>query len=449
MKTITIQKGLDIPVKGEPRQEIRSAQEVRRVALVGDDYIGLKPTMLVQVGDKVALGQPVFSDKKNAGVHFTAPGSGRVEAIHRGAKRKFLSLVIALEGDEEQDFSRAIAVPPESQPKEALRELLLESGLWTAMRTRPYGKVPAADGVPSSLFVTALDTGPLAADPQVIINEQRELFELGLSVFSRMLEVPVHLCIRPGDNLVGVEGIQSWGFDGPHPAGLPSTHIHFVDPVGGPKQVWHICYQDVIRVGYLFTHGRLSTEKTVALGGEGFADPALVRTRIGASLDELCSNELAGGEQWRVLSGSVLDGRINDEQTGYLGRYHRQVSALPEGDGSSLFGWMVPGKKRFSITGLFTSALEPPGKRFSFLTAVWGGKRAIYPLEVYDRVMPLDILPLALLRSLSVGDTEKSAALGCLELVEEDLALCSFVCPGKNEFGPMLRDVLNTIEKEG
>ncbi|PID72188.1 MAG: NADH:ubiquinone reductase (Na(+)-transporting) subunit A [Desulfobulbus propionicus] len=453
MKTLTLKKGLDIPAQGEPRQEIRQGKKVTRIALVGDDYIGLKPTMLVKEGDRVALGQPLFTDKKNPAVLFTAPGSGRVEAIHRGAKRKFLSLVISLEGEEEKDFSELIPKSPQAAPPAVLREVLLESGLWTAFRTRPYGKVAGGNDTPSSLFVTALDTNPLAADPLVILENQRELFKQGLAVVKHMLDVPVHLCMRPTakatEGGAELEGVEMWGIEGPHPAGLPSTHIHFIDPVQAGKQVWHICYQDVIRIGHLFTHGRLSVEQIVALGGEGFVDPSLVRTRMGASLDELCAEEIDTKSEWRLLSGSILDGRIKDQETGFLGRYHRQVSVLEEGDGSSLLGWVVPGKKRFSITGLFTSALSSPGSRFPFLTALWGGKRAIYPLDVYDRVMPMDILPLPLLKSLAVKDTEKSSALGCLELIEEDLALCSFVCPGKNDFGPMLREVLNTIEKEG
>ncbi len=452
MKTFTIKQGVDLPLKGLPQQQIRQGAAVRHVALVGDDYLGLKPTMLVKEGEQVKLGQPVFVDKKNPGFQFTAPGSGTVKAIHRGAKRKFESLVISLEGEEAVSFAQATEVPVEQQEAEVIRGLLQESGLWPALRTRPFGRIPAAESVPSSLFITAMDTNPLAADPAIIIAADKACFELGLRVLQKMLEVPLHLCVSPNATDVAatdVAGVTTWAFDGPHPAGLPSTHIHFIDPVHAQKQVWHIDCQDVIRIGYLFTHGCLSTNTVVAFSGEGFTAPALVQTHLGASLDEICSDERVAADGYRLLSGGVLDGRAVGEFTGYLGRYHRQVSTLREGSGRSLFGWLSPGKDRFTATGLFLSAFAKQKSRFSFLTAVWGGHRAIYPLSVYEKVMPLDIIPLPLLKSLAVGDAEKAAELGCLELVEEDLALCSFVCPGKNEFGPMLRAVLGTLEQEG
>ncbi|WP_028583971.1 Na(+)-translocating NADH-quinone reductase subunit A [Desulfogranum mediterraneum] len=451
MKNITVQQGLDLPLKGAPEQVIREGAPVDRVALVAEDYLGLKPTMLVREGDRVKLGQPLFTDKKNPGFSFTSPGSGRVEAIHRGPKRRFDALVVALEGEEEICFEQAQALPPEQHSPESIRELLQQSGLWTSLRSRPFGRIPRSDSRPSSLFVTALDTNPLAPDPEVIIAPRQELFVLGLRVLVRMLAVPLHLCLPPASPLatLGVEGVQSWSFSGPHPAGLPSTHIHFIDPVHENKEVWQLCYQEVIRIGALFHHGRLQQEQVVALGGEDFHRPGLVRTRLGASLRQLCSHELAERDDQRLLSGTVLDGRPWRQADGYLGRYHRQLSVLREGSGRSLFGWLAPGRDRFSVTGLFLSAFSAKGRLLPMMTAAWGGRRAIFPLDVYERVMPLDIIPLPLLKALAVGDSEKAAALGCLELIEEDLALCSFVCPGKNEFGPMLRQVLTSIEQEG
>ncbi len=450
MKTVTIRRGLDIPMAGLPEQRIESAAPVERVGLVGDDCIGLKPTMLVQEGERVKFGQPLFTDKQNEAAIFTSPGAGTVVAINRGAKRRFESLVIRLEGDDQVHFASGPDDARSGSP-EKLRLLLQQSGLWCNLRTRPFGRIPAAAAVPSSLFVTAMDTNPLAADPLVVIDEQPELFRLGIDILRRTLSTPIHLCSRPGVVLPGadLEGVESWGFTGPHPAGLPSTHIHFIDPVHSGKEVWHICAQDVLAIGHLFAFGRLAAERVVALGGTGFARPRLVRTRLGASLGELCRDErLADGGTYRLLSGSPLDGRPFEERTGFLGRYHRQVSLVAEGSGRSLFGWLTPGLDRFSVTGLFASSLAR-GKRFPFMTATWGGQRAIYPLGTYEKVMPLDIVATALLKSLAVGDIEKSMALGCLELIEEDLALASFVCPGKNEFGPMLRTLLTAIEEEG
>jgi Na+-transporting NADH:ubiquinone oxidoreductase subunit A len=449
METITIRRGLDIPLAGEPTQQVEPRPIISEVGLVGSDYSGLKPSLLVQEGDRVVLGQPLFAEKNNAGIFFTAPACGTVTAIRRGEKRAFQALVIQVEGESAVEFSEA-SRPIEQQTPESLRLLLQRSGLWCAFRTRPFGRIPKADANPASVFVTALDTDPLAADPQLIIRRRHEAFRIGLAALRRMLAVPIHLCARPDFVLDGpaLDGILLWGFAGPHPAGLPSTHIHHIDPVHTGKQVWHLDAQEVIAIGRLCTTGRLDPDRIIALGGPGVRQPRLLTTRQGASLAQLCEGELGEPGPWRILSGSVLDGRPQDAATGFLGRYHRQVAVIGEGDGRSLFGWLAPGRDRFSRTGLFVSRLFPR-RRLPLVTALWGGRRAIYPLGVYEKVMPLDIVATPLLKSLAVGDTEKAIELGCLELIEEDLALCSFVCPGKNEFGPMLRGVLTAIEQGG
>ena len=448
MKTIHITKGLDIPISGCPEQKIRQSNPIRQVALVGDDYIGMKPTMLVQPGDKVVTGQPLFTDKKNEGVVFTSPGCGTVMGVNRGAKRKFESINIALDGEEGLTFCEPSDHPQEIPP-EKIRDILVESGLWTAFRTRPYGKIPAIGSPPASLFITAIDTAPLCCDPLVIIRESPKEYQLGLKILRQLVRAPIHYCTGQAllEPFEQVDGLEYWSFQGPHPAGLPSTHIHFIDPVHENKTVWHIGFQDVIRIGYLFSTGQLRTECIIALGGSGVMKPSLVRTRLGASLINQCRQELTF-EDLRVISGSVLSGRESRENYAFLGRYHTQVSVIEDSSGRSIFNWLLPGKKRFSIRPVFASAyvkdfLSPMN------TAMWGGKRAIYPLGTYDEVMPMDIIATSLLKSVVKGDTEKSKALGCLELIEEDLGLCAFVCPGKNEFGPDLREVLSAIELGG
>lgn len=448
MKTIHITKGLDIPISGSPEQKIRQSNSIRQVALIGDDYVGMKPTMLVQPGDKVVTGQPLFTDKKNEGVIFTSPGCGTVVGVNRGEKRKFESINIALDGEGGVTFCDPID-NPEEIPPQTIRELLITSGTWTALRTRPYGKTPAIGSEPSSLFITAIDTAPLGPDPQVIIRESQQEYLLGLKILRRLVSSPIHYCtgaesLEPYEQ---VDGLEYYSFRGPHPAGLPSTHIHFIDPVYEKKTAWHIGYQDVIGIGHLFSTGQLRTERIIALGGSGIMKPSLVRTRLGASLINQCRQELTL-EDLRVISGSVLSGREAKDNYAFLGRFHDQVSVIEDSSGRSIFNWLLPGKKRFSIRPVFASALV---KNFQspMNTALWGGKRAIYPLGTYDEVMPLDIIATSLLKSVVKGDTEKSKALGCLELIEEDLGLCGFVCPGKNEFGPDLRKVLNAIELGG
>lgn len=444
---IKIKSGLDLPICGAPAPVIETARPLRSVALMGCDYHGMKPTMAVQVGDRVKLGQLLFSDKKNPGVLFTAPGAGRVSAIHRGEQRLLQSVVIDLEGDEEVTFASYPVEQLERLEAQAVRDNLQQSGLWTALRSRPFSKVPAVDATPSSIFVTALDTQPLAADPLPIIQAQAADFENGLKVLARLAKL--FLCKAAGASLPGehLAGVQVESFGGPHPAGLPGTHMHFLDPVSASKSAWHLGYQDVIAIGKLFTTGRLWVERVVALAGPVVDKPRLLRTRLGASLDELSAGELQAGRN-RVISGSVLGGRTARGAYAYLGRYHQSISCLHEGHERELLHYLRAGVNKHSVLNIFVSKLMA-AKRFAFDTSTNGSPRAMVPVGNYEAVMPLDILPTQLLRYLIVGDTEMAQKLGCLELDEEDLALCSYVCAGKYEYGPILRDNLNRIEKEG
>ena len=447
MKTIHTTRGLDIPISGLPRQKIRSGQPISKVAVLGDDYIGMKPTMVIKEGDSVKTGQLLFLDKKNPGVKFVAPACGHVLSINRGAKRRFESLVIELSGNESIQFLPENS-NPEDMDEDSIRTLLIDSGLWSSFRTRPYGKIPAVDSIPTSLFITAMDTSPLAADPKVIITAHEEEYRLGLRLLSCFFHsCPIHYCMadREPADCEKTDIFSRWVFKGPHPAGLPSTHIHFIDPVHENKMVWHIDYQDIIAIGHLFLTGHLREEKVISLAGPAALNPALVVTRPGAFLTDLCRSELIL-EDVRVISGSVLSGHESTGNFAFLGRYHNQVSVISDDSGRSFLNWAMPGSERFSIRPMFISALKK-NLSLPFSTALWGGKRAIYPLGTYDQVMPLDIIATSLLKTLFSEDTEKARDLGCLELVEEDLALCSFVCPGKNEFAQPLRRMLTAIEQ--
>jgi len=447
MKIIRTDKGLDIPVSGQPEQNIRPGNQVRQVALLGDDYIGMKPTMQVKEGDRVKAGQLLFTDKRNEGVKFVSPGCGLVSAINRGAKRKFESLVISLDGEESVRFFDPSGKTPAEMGAAEIRTLLIDSGMWAGFRTRPYGKIPGISSSPASLFITAIDTSPLAADPQIIIAHYKKEYQLGLKLLDRLLDVPLHYCtgaetLLPAEKL---DTVNYYSFQGPHPAGLPSTHIHFIDPVYEERSVWHIGYQDVIGIGQLFSTGHIPTEKIISLAGPATLKPSLVITRPGSYLPGLCHREVTLDEL-RIISGSVLSGRKSAGHSAFLGRYHDQVSVVVDSNGRSFFNWAMPGKESFSIKPIFISAFKKQLK-IPFITALWGGRRAIYPLGTYDQVMPMDIIATSLLKAISNGDTEKSKNLGCLELIEDDLALCSFVCPGKNEFAAPLREVLTAIEK--
>jgi len=446
---IKLKQGLEIPISGQPQQVIADAPPARSVALVGFDYIGMKPTMDVQVGDRVQLGQKLFSDKKTPGVDYTAPASGTVSAINRGAKRVLQSVVIDVEGDDAVSFPSWSREAASGLGRGQVRDQLLQSGLWTALRTRPFSKVPSPDSAPRAIFINAMDTHPLAADPALIIGEQPEAFALGQDLLAKLTDGATYLCKAPGADIPqgSASTIRVAEFAGPHPAGLAGTHIHFLDPVGVNKTVWTIGYQDVIAVGRLFLDGRLYTQRVISLAGPQVLEPRLLRTRIGADLEALCAGQLAEGTN-RIISGSILGGRKVQGGTAYLGRYHNQVSVLLEGTHREFMGWLSPGVNKHSDLNIYLSRLLPK-KLLPMNTNTNGSERAMVPVGAYEDVMPMDILPTQLLRALIVGDTQTAQALGCLELEEDDLALCTYVCPGKYEYGPILRDNLTRIEKEG
>lgn len=450
-----ITKGLDLPITGEPQQAISPGKAVTRVALLGADYIGMKPRMEAKVGDVVKRGQLLFEDRKAPGVRFTAPGAGTVVAVHRGEKRAFVSLVIDLAASDEQvEFASFAAVQgksPAALGVDEVKALLLESGLWTAIRVRPFSRVPAPDGSPRAIFITAVDTNPHAPDVGVVLKGREADFARGLQVVAK-LAPKAYLCkssklqIETGQ----VANLKVEDFDGVHPAGNVGTHIHKLEPVNRDRVVWHLGYQDVIAIGALFATGQLDPVRHVTLAGPVVKSPRIVATRLGASLDELTAGELQPGEN-RVISGSVLGGRkAMGEQSGFLGRHHVQVAALEEGRRRELLGWLAPGAGKYSTIPVYLGFLGRLfGKRFNFTTTTNGSPRAMVPIGMYERVMPLDIMPTFLLRSLLSGDTDRAVALGALELDEEDLALCTFVDPGKTDFGVILRKNLSEIEKEG
>lgn len=448
---ITIKKGLDLPISGAPEQTISEGRAVSNVALVGFDYVGMKPTMAVREGDHVKRGSLLFTDKKTEGVRYTSPAAGTIKSINRGERRVFQSVVIEVDEQEESEsFSRFDAEKLDSLDRQQVVDNLVESGLWTLFRTRPYSKVPEIDGVPHSIFVSVMDTNPLAADPVTIVKENPQAFTDGLRVIARLTPGKVFVTTAPGADVPMPESdiIEHHTFNGPHPAGNVGTHIHHLDPASGTRTVWHIGYQDVMAVGRLFTTGEIPVERIVAICGPKAKQPRLVRTRVGASLDQLLEGEVNPEVELRVISGSIFGGRQTIEPTAFLGRYANQITVLEEGRKREFMGWVTPGRNKFSRLNIYVSRLFRR-KPFDMTTTTNGSERAMVPVGLYEEVMPLDILPTQLLRSLIVGDTEMAQKLGALELDEEDLALCTFVCPGKYEYGPILRENLTRIEVEG
>lgn len=443
---IRIKKGLDIPLAGTPLQRIDEGREVSTVAVLGPDTIGLRPAMEVEEGDTVRLGQALYTDANNPEVRFTAPGAGMVEAINRGSRRSLQSVVIRLAGDDEETFDIG---SPQSLSREKATALLLSSGLWTSLRTRPYSKIPGPGSEPVAIFVTAVDTNPHAANPAVVIADAHDAFHHGLIIISKLTSGPVYVCTDCDSQIDAPidKPFVHAEFSGPHPAGLVGTHIHFLSPVSERKTAWHIGYQDVIAVGRLFATGRLNPQRVVSLSGPLAKSPRLLRTRLGASISDLVQDELLPGKK-RLVSGSVLSGRRASGPIAWLGRYHTQVTALAEGNDREFLAWMRPGLDKYSAIRAYASHVFR-GREFRLTTSQNGSPRAMVSIGTFEKVMPLDILATPLLKALLVEDTDTARNLGCLELDEEDLALCSFVCNGKYEYGPFLRKNLAEIEANG
>lgn len=450
-------RGLDLPIEGAPEPGIAEGRPVTRVALLGDDYPGLRPTMHVRAGDAVRRGQLLFEDKKMPGVRFTAPGAGTVVDVFRGERRAFQSVVIELSqaerdgrpsADEVVSFTSYQGKSPEHLDESGVRALLIESGLWTSLRARPFGRVANPADKPHAVFVTAMDTNPLAVSVDEALAGRQEDFDRGLAAVSKLTEGRVYVCTAEDVSFRVPKSARHEIFRGPHPAGTVGYHIHRLDPVNRAKTVWHIGYQDVAAIGRLFDTGELDVGRVISIAGPAIDAPAQVRTRLGAATDELVAGSMSPGEN-RVISGSVLSGRVAaGEAESFLGRYHLQISVLREGREREFLGWLAPGARKFSVKSVFLSALSR-ARAFSFTTSTHGSPRSIVPIGSYEQVFPMDILPTFLLRSLVMGDLERAEQLGCLELEEEDVALCSFVCPGKIDYGVHLRKVLITIEKEG
>lgn len=448
-RAFALKKGLDIPLQGTPEQRIGDAAPLGTVAALGFDFTGLRPRMSVEEGDTVRLGETLFTDKRHPEIRITAPGCGEVVAINRGAKRALQSVVIRLAGDEAVDFGAFAEEQLATLGDEEIRKKLLASGLWAAFRTRPFSKVPAPDAEVPSLFVTAIDTRPLAADPAVIIADAAPDFLRGLDLLLTLTRQKIYLCTAPGGDMPAPDDdrLIRATFAGPHPAGLVGTHVHFLEPVGTRRSAWHIGYQDVIAIGRLFVTGMLPVERIVAIGGPMALNPRLVRTRCGASTEDLLAGEVASG-QVRVISGSVLSGHRAAGPLAWLGRYHDQLTLIAENRDREFLHWMRPGASKYSSERAYAGhLLHRDG--FALTTTQNGSPRAMVPIGSFEKVMPLDILPTPLLKALLVEDTDRARELGCLELDEEDLSLCSFVCNGKYEYGPYLRMTLDEIEVNG
>jgi len=450
MSEFRLRLGLDLPINGTPQQTVHEAAAPKSVAVVGSDYIGLKPRMLVAEGDKVVRGMPLFSHKEAPNVMFVSPCKGRVRGIMRGARRVLQSVIIDVDDSDDEGVNFG-GTGSEGFQRDDVKKILFASGLWTSFLTRPYSKMPLEDDEPSAIFVTAMETEPLAPDASVVVNREQEAFNLGVTAIATLTDGQVYICKALNgaiDDVTGAANIENHQFDGPHPSGLAGTHMHFLNPPSVTNMVWSIGYQDVLAIGHLMRSGYINSSRVISLAGPLARNPRLLKTVSGACLDDLVEGEFDPQSPCRIISGSILSGRIAEGPLAYLGRFSRQVTLIKEDTEQIPFGWIRPQPNKFAVMPVLASAFRR-SKLFNFTSNLNGGRRAMVPTGIFETLMPQDFLPTQLLRSLLVMDTDAAQSLGALELDEEDLALCTFSCPAKYEYGQALRDSLLKIEKEG
>jgi Na+-transporting NADH:ubiquinone oxidoreductase subunit A len=447
---IRIKRGLTLPLVGEPEQLVHPAPAITRVGILPGDYPGLRPQWLVQDGERVRTGQPVLCDASDPSLRITAPATGCVHFEPSASGPGALS--IALEPDEFVEFSACSEDDLAELTDEQVRAQMLAAGLWPAFRTRPFLHIPDAQVRPHAIFVTAMDTQPLAPRAETLIEADLPAFAQGLTAISHLTTGLVYVCKAPAAYVPvpDIVNIKVEEFAGEHPAGLAGTHIHYLDRIGldrvghGDRQVWSINYQDVMAIGRLFTTGRIDPDRVIALAGSQVVDARLLRVRLGADLRQLTAGQLKA-ESGCVLSGSVLHGRAVDDARPYLGRFHQQVAVLPVQPGSPQrwWGW---GTRRFSALPVFLSRLLGISK-FRFCLDAADTPQPPLVTAAFERVWPLRTPVLPLLDALVRQDVPRAIALGALELAEEDLALCSFVCPGRQDYGALLRAVLDQAQR--
>lgn len=449
-KTIKITRGLDIPLQGEAVQDLRQAPRSKVYAVKPPDFHGLTPKMVVKEGDKVKVGSPLFFDKYREQVLFTSPVSGTFTELIRGEKRRILE--VRIEADATDDYVDFGSADPSALSPDEIRQKLLKSGLWPAIRQRPYDIVASPDQTPKSIFVSAFNSAPLGPDMDFVVKGNEASFQKGLDVLQKLTEGDVHLSVHAQKTksaaFLEARGVKVHHFSGPHPAGNIGIQIHHIDAVNKGEVVWHVDVHNLIIIGRLFEQGIYDPRRIVALTGSEVLKPAYYQLISGARIDSFTPDNLRRepGLLLRHISGDALSGtRI--EGDGFLGFYHGQITVIPEGNKPQFLGWIAPNFDKFSISRTFFSFLMPK-KKYRHSTNVRSGERPFVITGLYERVLPMDILPMQLIKSIMINDIDKMEQLGIYEIAPEDFALCEYICPSKIEMQTIIREGLDVIYKE-
>jgi Na+-transporting NADH:ubiquinone oxidoreductase subunit A len=445
-EVIKIRKGLTINLAGEAEKTVTEINP-KCCAIKPTDFVGVFPKLLIQEGDAVKAGSPLFFDKYHEQVKFTSPISGKVKELRRGEKRILLEIVIESDGkDAAVDFGKS---DPDKLTREEIIEKMLISGLWPMIRQRPYSVVADPSAKPKAIIISAFDTAPLAPDYDLIVHSNGEAFQAGIDALAKLTEGIVHLNVsadaQPSGVFINCKKVQLNKFSGKHPAGNVGTQIAFLDPINKGDAIWCLRPQEVLHIGRLFLNGKLDATHMVALTGSEVKRPHYFKTKIGSSITDMIKENLAG-DGVRYISGNPLTGK-KIEKSGYVGFYDSQVSVIPEGDHYEFFGWAMPGLKKFSFSHSFFSWLKP-GAKYRLDTNFNGGERAYVMTGQFEKVFGWDIYPLQLIKSILIEDIDLMEKLGIYEVDEEDFALCEFIDTSKTEIQAIVRRGLELMRKE-
>jgi len=447
MSTIyKIKKGLNINLLGEAEKTIVDLN-AKRFAIKPPDFIGCFPKMLVEEGEIVKKGTPLFYDKYREDIKFTSPVSGKVVEIVRGAKRRLLYVLIESDGNDEAiDFGKADI---NAVKRETIIEKMLASGLWPMLRQRPYSIVADHKVEPKAIFISAFDTAPLAADFDLIVHGKGEEFQAGLDILSKLTRGKVHLNIDAKNTTSKVflnsKNVQINKFSGPHPASNVSVHVSRLDPLNKGEVIWYTGPQEVISIGKLFLEGKFDSERIVAFSGSEVLNPKYFKTYIGARIVNMASANVTEGKN-RYISGNVLTGE-QIEKDGFVGFYDSLVTVIPEGDYYEFFGWIKPGLNKFSFSKTFLSQFFP-NKKYRLDTNMHGGERAFVMTGKLEKVFPFDIYPMQLIKAILVEDIDLMEQLGIYEIDDEDFALCEVIDTSKTSIQQIVRKGLDLMRQE-
>jgi Na+-transporting NADH:ubiquinone oxidoreductase subunit A len=446
-KVINLKRGLNIRLKGDAEKVFGTSIEADKVALKPTDFPGLIPKLLVKTGQEVKAGEPIFFDKYNPEIIFTAPTSGQVVEINRGERRKILEVIIKADGRNESiSFSKA---DPKSLSPEEIKEHLLKSGLWPFIKQRPYGSLAKPSQAPKHIFISCFDSAPLAPDYEFLFNGQASFLQSGIHALAKLTSGKVHLGINPDQAngvFSGLKNVEINQFSGAHPAGNVGVQIHQISPINKGEIVWTITPQGLVFIGKLFETGKIDFSKNIALTGSEVTSPNYIKTLHGANLEKILkgTTQKAGNE--RIISGNVLTGTKVAEDN-FLGFFDSQITVIPEGDKYEFMGWANPGFNKFTASKTFFSKLFPK-KSYVLDANLHGGERAFVLSGQYEKYVPMDILPVYLLKAILANDIDKMEQLGIYEIIEEDLALCEYACTSKIKVQEIVRQGLDLMMKE-